>query len=98
DDQIIAVGDMPVTDSESLVIAINSIPAGESVVLKLMRRNVPMERTVELAKRRVIGQVIATNRPEPWRGVRVDYTSTLANTSPDLAEVLARRGVLVTDV
>ncbi len=98
DDQIVAVGDMPVTDSESLVIAINSIPAGESVVMKLIRRNVPMERTVELAKRRVIGQVIATNRPEPWRGIRVEYTSTLASTSPDLAEVLARRGVLVTEV
>jgi S1-C subfamily serine protease len=98
DDQIVAVGDIPVTDSESLVIAINSIPAGEPVVLKLLRRNVTMERTVELAKRRVMGQVIATNRPEPWRGIRVEYSSTLASTNLNLEEVLARRGVLVTEV
>ena len=47
-----------------------------------------------------LGQVIATNRPEPWRGIRVDYTSILANTTfgPNLEEALAKRGVLVTEV
>ena len=34
-----------------------------------------IERTVVLAKFRVDGEVIATNRPRPWRGLRVDYTT-----------------------
>jgi S1-C subfamily serine protease len=100
-DQIVAVGEIPVTDSESLVVAINSVPAGEPVTLKLVRQGGVIERTVTLAKLKVRGgPVIATNRPEPWRGVRVDYTSTLANTTfaPEAFEAMARRGVLVTEV
>ena len=54
-----------VTDADSLVVAINSIPAGESVRMKLLRHDEEIERTVELAKLRVNGPVIATNRPSP---------------------------------
>ena len=100
DDLIVAVGDMKVTDAESLLVATNSMPAGEPVVLKIQRRGALMEKTVELAKRKVSGPVVATNRPEPWRGIRVDYTSTLANTTygPSLAEALARTGVVITEI
>ncbi len=37
----------------------------------------PLERTVVLAKLAVDGEVIATNRPKPWRGLRVEYSSIL---------------------
>jgi S1-C subfamily serine protease len=99
-DAIIAVGDIPVTDADSLVVAINSIPAGERVALKIIRQNRMIERTVELAKLRLLTPVIVTNRPEPWRGLRVDYTSMLPNTTfgADLLEAMAREGVLVTEV
>ncbi len=33
-----------------------------------------IERTIVLAKLPVDGEVIATNRPKAWRGLRVDYT------------------------
>lgn len=97
-DAIVAVGDIPVFDDESLVVAINSIPAGEAVKLKIKRDNATIERTVELAKRKLQGEVIATNRPPSWRGLRVDYTSTLAGYGPDQLRAMAREGVVVTEV
>ena len=68
----------PSTDADSLVLAINSMPAGDAGQAQdPPPRTRSIERTVELAKFRVDGEVIATNRPPPWRGLRVDYTSTL---------------------
>jgi S1-C subfamily serine protease len=100
DDLILAVGDIPVADADSLVVAINSIPAGESVRLKLLRHDEEIERTVELAKLRVNGPVVATNRPKSWRGLRIDYASTLPNQTvgDDLLEAMAREGVVATEV
>ncbi len=100
DDQILAVGDIPVVDADSLVLAINAMPAGTRVNLKLLRQEMMIERTVELAKYRVAGEVIATNRPPLWRGLRVDYTSTLPYTTfgDPLLNAMARGGVVVTEV
>jgi S1-C subfamily serine protease len=100
DDLIVAVGDMPVTDADSLVVAINSVPAGEPVKIELLRRNTPIERTVQLAKLHLKSPPIATNRAAPWRGLWVDYTSTLASTTfgPDFSEAMAKKGVVVTEV
>jgi len=100
DDAIVAVGDIPVGDADGLLVAINSIPAGEPVTLKILRRNQVVEKTVRLAKLRVKTPSIATNRPAPWRGIRVDYTSTLANTpfGPDMHEAMAREGVVVAEI
>jgi S1-C subfamily serine protease len=100
DDEIVAVGDIPVADADGLVVAINSIPAGAPVRLKIVRRGEPIERGVELAKLRVREPVIATNRPAAWRGLRVDYTSMLPNAThaPELFEAMSREGVVVSEV
>lgn len=100
DDVVEAVGDLPVTDADSLVVAINTIPAGEPVRLKILRRDKRIEKTVQLAKLHVRTPIIATNRPSPWRGLRIDYTSTLTNAplAAEMHEALAREGVLVTEV
>ena len=100
EDVILAVGDMPVVDADSLVLAINSMPAGSTVTLKILRQNEAIERTVELAKFRVDGEVIATNRPAPWRGLRVDYTSIMPQTTfnPETINALSPGGVVVTEV
>lgn len=100
-DAVVAVGDLPVTDADSLVVAINSIPAGEPVTLKLVRRNQTIERTVRLAKYRIrSAAVIATNRPGPWKGLRVDYSSTIADPpfGSDMLEAMSREGVIVSEV
>ena len=41
--------------------------------LKVRRSDQVIERTLVLAKFPVDGEIIATNRPTPWRGLRVDY-------------------------
>ena len=80
DDEILAVGDIPVADADSLVLAINAMPAGDAGQAQdpppgqgrsSGRSSWPSSAST--------GEVIATNRPAPWRGLRVDYTSTLPN-------------------
>lgn len=100
EDRIVAVGDIPVEDADSLVLAINTMPAGSKVRLKILRQDELIERTVELAKFRVDGEVIATNQPAAWRGLRVDYTSTLPDApfGEALLTAMARGGVVVVEV
>ncbi len=76
-DVIVKVGDDPIADFESLILAINGYSPGQSVKLKIRRGDDLLERTVVLAKFPVDGEVIATNRPAAWRGLRVDYASAL---------------------
>jgi S1-C subfamily serine protease len=76
-DEIIAVNDVPVNDFDSLILAINAYPAGDAVQLKVRRGDDLIERTVVLAKFPVEGEIIATNRPPAWRGLRVDYMTAL---------------------
>jgi S1-C subfamily serine protease len=76
-DEIIAVNGTPVVDFDSLILAVNAYSAGDSVRLKIRRGEATLERTIVLAKLPVDGEVIATNRPKPWRGVRVDYSNPL---------------------
>jgi serine protease Do len=97
-DQIIAVNDIPVSDFYSLVLAVNIYPAGDAVRLKILRDEKTLERTVVLAKLAVEGEVIATNRPKPWRGVRVEYTSVLYRRDPFNLPERALAGVVVVEV
>lgn len=100
DDAIISVGNIPVRNMDELFLAINYFPPGSSIVLKLLRRDETLERTVVLAKAPVDGEIIATNRPTPWRGIRVDYMSTIPQAYFDAAMMgaLTRGGVAVSEV
>ncbi len=80
-DEILQVGEIPVYDSDTLVLAVGSYPVGEPVALKIRRDDKIIHKTVFLSKYPTEGDIIATNRPEPWRGIRVDYTSTLATST-----------------
>ena len=97
-DQIVAVNDIPVTDFESLILAVNVYPAGEAVRLKIERDDETLERTIVLAKLRVEGEVIATNRPKPWRGLRVEYASVLYRAITFNVPEPAKEGVVVVEV
>ncbi len=100
DDAILAVGDVPVSNADELVLAINGFPPGVPIKLKLQRGKEVVVRTVELAKFPAEEGVIATTRPPAWRGIRVDYASTLPNMgfTQSLLSALARGGVAVVDV
>lgn len=78
-DAIVAVNDQPVADAEALQLALNTLPAGAVVKLKILRNDETLVKTLELAKYRVNGMVIATSLPPAWRGLRVDYITLLAN-------------------
>jgi S1-C subfamily serine protease len=98
-DEIVGVNDTPVHDFDSLILAINSYAPGEEVRLKIHRAGQELTKTVLLAKYPVDGDMIATNRPPAWRGLRVDYLSTVnARVAvPPFAEP-APGGVVVTEV
>ncbi|MHB1557372.1 MAG: trypsin-like peptidase domain-containing protein, partial [Isosphaeraceae bacterium] len=97
DDEIIAVNGVPVTDFHSLIVAVNVYGPGEVVKVKIRRGSATLERTIVLGKFPVQGEIIATTRPKPWRGIRVDYTSSRGLTS-GLVDLGIMPGVLVTEV
>jgi serine protease Do len=76
-DLVLSVNGVRVHDFEDLVLAVGTMMAGSKVDLELenhSRRRVP----VTLAKFYVPGTIIASKRPHPVRGFRVDYTSVVA--------------------
>jgi serine protease Do len=99
-DVIISVDDVPVTDADSLVLAINRMPIGVPIKLRIIRQNKVLEKTIVLAKFPVEGEVIATTRPAAWRGLRVDYTSVLVNAGfgVEMLSAMAHGGVAVREV
>jgi serine protease Do len=98
-DEIVAVNDAPVIDFDSLILAVNGYSAGDLVRLKIRHGAEIIEREIVLAKYPVEGEVIVTNRPKLWRGLRVDYASTvnLRNFARDSFDS-PQPGVVVTEV
>lgn len=100
-DTILAVGDVTLTDDESsLPLALAGAPVGEPVTLKVLHDGQVKTRTLVMSKYPVMGEVIATSRPDPWRGAHIDFTSVLTsgqNTESTL-EAMTRGGVGIIDV
>jgi len=99
-DVILSIGGIPVVDSDTLVMAVNAFNPGEPIKVRVRREENEFDKTVILSKLLVDGEVIVTNRPPPWRGLRVDFVSTDARLARGnlLLEAMARGGVLVTAV
>jgi S1-C subfamily serine protease len=99
-DEILAVGAEPVTPEIGLSLALSTAPVGEPVRLKVLREGREQELTIVLSKYPVEGEVIATNRRPPWRGLRVDFTSVLAENTfnDDILQAMAKGGVAVIEV
>ncbi len=98
-DEILAVNDAPVIDFDTLILAINSYAPGDAVRLKIRHEGKILTRTIHLAKYPVDGDMIATNRPTAWRGIRVDYLTTISAraAAPPLIDPLPG-GVVVSEV
>ena len=98
-DEILAVNETEVYDFDSLILAINSYSPGDEVRLKIRRGDKEMLKPVVLAKYPVDGEMIATNRPPAWRGLRVDHLSTVtARMSGPAFPESPPGGVVVTEV
>jgi serine protease Do len=104
DDVIHSIGGIPVVDAESMVAAVNTFAPGQTVKLKIQRgdqrlgRSIDLERSIILSKLPVRGEVIATNQNPPWRGIRVDYVSTLPDTGLSTLDRMSRGGVAITEI
>jgi serine protease Do len=101
-DQIVAVGDRTLDDDDGLTMALAEVEVGRDVKLKVRRGDDLVDITAFVSKYPVnYGQVIATNRAKPWRGLRVDFTSVVKNANGfdfTLMTAMAQGGVAVTDV
>lgn len=99
-DEIVSVGEYPVYDSDTLIIAVGSYPVGSLVKVTIMRDGKKLEKMIPLSKFPTEGPIIATNRPRPWRGIRVDYTSTLAKgvLGIEAFEAMAKSPVAIVEV
>ena len=99
-DEILSIGEIPVHDSDTLVMAVNAFSPGLPIRVRVRRDGEAIEKTVVLSKLRITGEVIATNRPAPWRGIRVDFLSTDPRVvyGPAVLKAMAQGGVLVTEV
>ncbi len=96
DDVIVAVGGVPIADLDGMILALSDLPVGKPVRLKVMRRGELLEKTVVLSKYPTRGEIIVTSRPEPWRGVRVDFTSAVGNGL--VLETMGKGGIGVAEV
>ncbi len=99
-DVILSIGGLPVVDSDTLVMAVNAFSPGQPIKTRVRRDEREFEKTIILSKFRVFGEVIATNRPAAWRGLRVDFVSTDPRgvRGDDLLAAMARGGVVVAEV
>ena len=99
-DEILSIGHLPVVDADTLLLAVNAFDPGSRIKVRLRRDGVEIEKTVVLSKLRVLGEVIATNRPTTWRGLRVDFVSTDPKVvyGADILRAMAQGGVLVAEV
>ncbi len=93
EDRVLEIGGVPVETADELIVAINAQEIGEPVPMRVLRDDRVIERSVLLSKLQVDGRdgiVIATTQPEPWRGLRVDYSSTIAERNIIDREVVLR--------
>jgi S1-C subfamily serine protease len=101
-DRIDSVGGLKVVDSESLVTSVNAFTPGVPIILKITRQSKPVEKTIVLSKFPITGEVISTNRPAPWRGLRVDYLSMIpeanVNLGQPLLDAMSQGGVAILEV
>jgi serine protease Do len=76
-DVVIRIGDTPVNDFDAIQLAVSAKPPSSLSTIEYERGGRTATADVKLAKLAVAGKVIATVRPDVWRGIRVDYATAL---------------------
>ncbi len=97
-DDLVGVNGIPISNFDGLILAVNSFSPGDAIRLTINRDGKTLERTVTLAKYPVEGEIIATNRPSAWRGLRVDYISLNYRGADSALNGKLTRGVIVSSV
>jgi serine protease Do len=86
-DIISHVNRQAIYDADGLVLEVGKQAAEARIQLTVLGRRQPVD--VKLAKLRVRGEKIITNRPPDWRGVRVDHATAVEG-----FQTLARMGLV----
>jgi len=79
EDIVTAVGDQPIYEADSLVLEVGKLPVESVARLSLIRDGRRRTVNVTLAKYPVRGRRIVTTRPDPWRGLQIDYPTALVD-------------------
>jgi S1-C subfamily serine protease len=86
---IVSINGTPINDYHDLFLTVSTVLAGNEARIEVLRGPTPTPRiiTVTLDKSAVAGKFIASRKPTPVRGLRVDYLSvlmqSLRQTKPD---------------
>jgi len=75
-ESIVSIDGVPIRDADDIYLTIATLLAGSTARIELAG-NPPRSVSVTLVKSYVAGKIIASNRPGPVRGMRVDYSSAL---------------------
>lgn len=99
-DRITHVGDVPIHDFDALVLEVGKLPVEATARLRVRREGREFSVNVTLTKYPVRGRKIVTTRPDPWRGMQVDYPTSVVDSSgrPLYATAAFDEGVAVTEV
>ncbi len=100
DDIVTAVDGTPIYEADALVLEVGKLPVEAVARLSVIRDGRSRRISVTLAKYPVRGKKIVTNRPQPWRGMQVDYATALVDVQPRGQSMPAAfdQGVAVIDV
>ncbi len=99
DDLVTAIDGRPIYEADALVLEVGRKPVETVARLELLRDGRRRTVDVTLAKYPVRGRMIVTTRPEPWRGLRVDYrTAVVDPDSEGEGASFPDRGVIIAEV
>jgi S1-C subfamily serine protease len=98
DDIITSVNDRPIHDSDGFVLEVGRFPIEAVVRLGIIRGDERLTEQVVLTKSNIRGRKIVTNRPDPWRGMRIDYASAFLDAQQPMQFASSSEAVIVSDV
>jgi len=100
DDLVTAVDGRPIHEADSLVLQVGRLPVESVARLSVVRDGRKRTVNVTLAKYPVRGKKIITTRPDPWRGMRIDYPSAVVESGSEGRgpKAFFDEGVTVVDV
>lgn len=76
-DIVTRVAAQPVSDVDSVQLAISKLPPASVIPIDYVRNGQPATANVTLAKLRIAGKKIASVQTNKWHGLRVDYATAL---------------------
>ena len=80
-DLITHINNQPIYDADGLILQVGRLPVDQSIELTVMRDSQKIYKNVRLTKKSVstLRRPIVTKHPSAWRGIRIDYATSIPN-------------------